>query len=59
MRACHSTKVFQKTKYTISKERGKKEEGGGGGGGGEHLMSLPNFWQCLLGCCIITFLVVK
>ena len=34
MRACHSTKVFPKTKYTISKERGGKEEGGGGGGGG-------------------------
>ena len=30
MRACHSTKVFPKTKYTISKERGEKEEGGGG-----------------------------
>ena len=29
MRACHSTKVFPKTKYTISKERGGKEEGGG------------------------------
>ena len=33
MHACHSTKVFPKTKYTISKERGEKEEGGGGGGG--------------------------
>ena len=33
MRACHSTKVFPKTKYTINKERGEKEEGGGGGGG--------------------------
>ena len=22
-------------------------------------MSLPNCWQCLLGCCIVTFLVVK
>ena len=31
MRACHSTKVFPKTKYTINKERGEKEEGGGGG----------------------------
>ena len=30
MRACHSTKVFPKTKYTIKKERGEKEEGGGG-----------------------------
>ena len=57
MRACHSTKVFPKTKYTISKERGG---GGGGNGGGEgHLMSLTNCWQCLLGCCIVTFLVVK
>ena len=53
MRACHSTKVFPKTKYTISKERGEKEEGGGGG----HMMFLPNCWQCLLGCCIITFLI--
>ena len=53
MRACHSTKVFPKTKCTISKERGEKEEGGG------HLMSLTNCWQCLLGCCIVTFLVVK
>ena len=59
MRACHSTKVFPKTKYTVSKERGEKEGGGGGGGGGGHLMSLTNCWQCLLGCCIITFLVVK
>ena len=56
MRACQSTKVFPKTKYTISKERGEKEEGGGGG---EHLMSVLNCWQCLLGCCIVTFLVVK
>ena len=31
MRACQSTKVFPKTKYTISNERGEKEEGGGGG----------------------------
>ena len=56
MRSCHSTKVFPKTKYTISKERGER---GGGGRGGGHLMSLPNCWQCLLGCCIVTFLVVK
>ena len=55
MRACHSTKVFPKTKYTINKERGEKEEEGGGGGG--HLMYLPNCWQCLLGCCIVTFLI--
>ena len=32
MRACHSTKVFPKTKYTINKERGEKEEGGRGDG---------------------------
>ena len=31
MRACHSTKVFPKTKYTISKERGKKRRGDGEG----------------------------